>query len=375
MIGNSFPGAWPCLLLRTLPPTRRTAYHSSATAPPHTTMQRGAEAQAMTSERTPGDSTAATKLMPVRREPKPPWLTVRFPGGPNYLRLKQLMQAQRLHTVCEEAHCPNVGECWEAGTATFMILGDVCTRACGYCAVASGRPGALDPEEPLRVAQAVRRMGLTHAVVTSVDRDDQPDGGAGLFVETIRWIRRLSPETTVEVLIPDFAGNWQALATVMAAQPEILNHNVETVPRLYRRARPKGSYTRCLELLQRAKALDPGTITKTGMMVGLGETRAEIVALLRDLREVAGCEVLTIGQYLRPSAKHLPLDRYYTPQEFAELREEALAFGFSHVESGPLVRSSYHAERQVLGNLRRRPTAPATDAIIPLTVLAEGGSR
>jgi lipoic acid synthetase len=327
----------------------------------------------MAMERT--TSEAAPASTPARREPKPPWLKVRFPGGPNYLRLKQLMQAQRLHTVCEEAHCPNVGECWEAGTATFMILGDVCTRACAYCAVTSGRPSPLDPEEPLRVAQAVRQMGLTHAVVTSVDRDDQPDGGAGLFAETIRWIRRLSPQTTVEVLIPDFAGNWQALATVMAAQPEILNHNVETVPRLYRRARPKGSYIRCLELLRRAKALDPGTITKTGMMVGLGETRAEIGAVLRDLRTV-GCEVLTIGQYLRPSPKHLPLARYYTPEEFAALRDEALALGFSHVESGPLVRSSYHAERQVMGNLRRRAGAPAE--LIPLTPVPDataGGAR
>ena len=326
----------------------------------------------MMSDRTTSEAGAAAA--PPRREPKPPWLKVRFPGGPNYLRLKQLMQAQRLHTVCEEAHCPNVGECWEAGTATFMILGEVCTRACAYCAVTSGRPGPLDPEEPFRVAQAVRQLGLTHAVVTSVDRDDQPDGGAGLFAETIRWIRRLAPQTTVEVLIPDFAGNWQALGTVMAAQPEILNHNVETVPRLYRRARPKGSYTRCLELLRRAKALDPGTITKTGMMVGLGETREEIGAVLHDLR-AARCEVLTIGQYLRPSAKHLPLDRYYTPEEFAELRAEALALGFSHVESGPLVRSSYHAERQVMGNLRRRAVASAElILLIPVTDVTDGGA-
>src|SRR5579883_3082964 len=208
------------------------------------------------------------------RAPKPPWLKVRFPGGPNYLRLKSLMREQRLHTVCEEAHCPNIGECWEAGTATMMILGEICTRACAYCAVTSGKPAPADPREPLRVAYAVQRLGLAHAVVTSVDRDDLPDGGAAIFADTIRWIRRLSPTTTVEVLIPDFGGDWDALATVMAAQPEILNHNTETVPRLYRRARPKGSYERCLELLRRAKELDPGTITKTGIMVGLGETRA-----------------------------------------------------------------------------------------------------
>lgn len=299
----------------------------------------------------------------TQREPKPPWLKVRFPGGPNYVRLKGLMRSQRLHTVCEEAHCPNVGECWEAGTATFLILGDVCTRACGYCAIATGRPAALDLEEPLHVAQAVQSMGLTHAVVTSVDRDDQPDGGAGVFAETIRWIRRLSPGTTVEVLVPDFLGNWDALATVMSARPEILNHNTETVPRLYRRARPKGSYARALELLRRARQLDPDAITKSGLMVGLGETRPELSAVLRDLRSV-DCDVLTVGQYLRPSPKHLPLDRYYTPEEFNEIADEARALGFRFVESGPLVRSSYHAERQTMGMLRPRP-APAGE-FIPL---------
>jgi lipoic acid synthetase len=301
--------------------------------------------------------------------PKPPWLKVRFPGGPNYVRLKNLMREQRLHTVCEEAHCPNIGECWEAGTATFMILGDICTRACTYCAVTSGKPLPPDPREPLRVAYAVQKMGLRHAVVTSVDRDDLPDGGAALFADTIRWIRRFSPETTIEVLIPDFLGNWEALAVVMAAQPEILNHNTETVPRLYRRARPKGSYERCLELLRRAKELDPGTITKTGIMVGLGETRAEISAVLRDLRAV-DCEVLTVGQYLRPSPKHLPVARYYTPEEFAEIAAEARMLGFTHVESGPLVRSSYHAERQAMGRLRRREGAPIATDIIPLSSLS-----
>jgi lipoic acid synthetase len=289
-------------------------------------------------------------------ERKPPWLKVRFPGGENYMRLKSLMRSQRLHTVCEEAHCPNIGECWEAGTATFMILGDTCTRACGFCAVKSGRPdSAPDPLEPVRVANAVREMGIAHAVITSVNRDDQPDGGAGIFAQTIKWVRRLSPGTSVEVLIPDFVGDWGALATVMAAQPEILNHNTETVPRLYGRVRPKAQYARSLELLRRAKQVDPGTVTKTGLMVGLGETRHELLQVFQDLLE-SGVEVLTLGQYLRPGLKHLPLVRYYEPQEFDDLRSEALALGFRHVEAGPLVRSSYHAERQVPG-LRTRSGA------------------
>lgn len=280
---------------------------------------------------------------------KPPWLKVRFPGGQNYLRLKSLMREERLHTVCEEAHCPNIGECWEAGTATFMILGDTCTRACGFCAVKSGRPeSAPDRLEPMRVASAVARMNLSHAVVTSVNRDDQPDGGAAIFASTIRWVRRLSPGTSIELLIPDFEGNWDALATVMAAQPEILNHNTESVPRLYRKVRPKARYERSLELLRRAKELDPGAITKTGLMVGLGETEHELLQVFEDLL-ANNVDVLTIGQYLRPSAKHLPLVRYYTPDEFTSLREQALALGFRHVEAGPLVRSSYHAERQVEG--------------------------
>jgi len=277
---------------------------------------------------------------------KPEWLKVRFPGGPNYVRLKGLMREKRLHTVCEEAHCPNIGECWEAGTATFMILGDTCTRACAFCAVTSGRPQALDMGEPLRVAQAVRRMGLTHAVVTSVNRDDEPDGGAAIFAATIRSIRRLCSGTSVEVLIPDFMGNWQALATVMEERPEILNHNTETVPRLYRRVRPKARYERSLELLRRAKEMDPKGITKTGVMVGLGETKHELLLVMADLVDV-GCDVLTIGQYLRPSAKHAPLERYYRPEEFEELAEDGRRLGFRHVEAGPLVRSSYHAERHV----------------------------
>lgn len=281
-----------------------------------------------------------------QRQRKPEWLKVRFPGGPNYVRLKGLMREKRLHTVCEEARCPNIGECWEAGTATFMILGDTCTRACGFCAVKSGRPGALDQTEPMRVAQAVKGMGLTHAVVTSVNRDDEPDGGSAIFASTIRWIRRLSPATSVEVLIPDFVGNWYALATVMRERPEILNHNTETVPRLYRTVRPKGRYDRSLELLARAKEMDPPGITKTGLMVGLGETKHELLKVMCDLVDV-GCDVLTVGQYLRPSAKHLPLERYYRPEEFQELAEAGRALGLRHVEAGPLVRSSYHAERQV----------------------------
>src|SRR5712692_10578292 len=279
---------------------------------------------------------------------RPDWLRVRLPGGPNYQELKGLMRGLDLHTVCEEAHCPNIGECWEAGTATFMILGDTCTRACGFCAVKSGRPLTLDRLEPMRVANAVREMGLAHAVVTSVNRDDEVDGGASIFASTIRWIRKLSPGTSVEVLIPDFMGNWEALATVMAAQPAILNHNTETVPRLYGRVRPKGRYERSLELLRRAKELDADAVTKSGLMVGLGETKHELLLVFADLVD-NGVDVLTLGQYLRPSAKHLPLLRYYHPDEFAELREEALALGFRHVEAGPLVRSSYHAERQVAG--------------------------
>jgi lipoic acid synthetase len=285
---------------------------------------------------------------------KPPWLKVRFPGGASYMRLKSLMRTQGLHTVCEEARCPNIGECWQSGTATFMILGDTCTRACGFCAVKTGRPGAIDALEPMRVANAVREMGVQHAVVTSVNRDDVEDGGAEIFAQTIRWIRRLSPGTSVEVLIPDFLGNWTALSAVMRTQPEILNHNMETVPRLYRTVRPKARYERSRELLRRAHQLDPGTIVKTGMMVGLGETREELRTTFQNLAQ-DGVQVLTIGQYLRPSVKHLPLVRYYEPSEFDELRQEALEFGFAHVESGPLVRSSYHAERQVSGVRRAAP--------------------
>ncbi|MBI2766978.1 MAG: lipoyl synthase [Chloroflexi bacterium] len=305
------------------------------------------------------------------REPKPPWLKVRFPAGPNYERLRGLMRDQALHTVCEEARCPNIGDCWNRGTATFMILGDTCTRSCGFCAVATGRPGAIDHGEPARVALAIQRMGLRHAVITSVNRDDTPDGGAGIFAETIRWTRRLNPETTVEVLIPDFKGNWDALAAVCRAEPEILNHNTETVPRLYRQVRPQARYEQSLELLRRAKALDPGTLTKSGVMAGLGETRDELLAVVADLA-AQGVDVLTIGQYLRPSPRHLEVARYWRPDEFAELKEAALAMGFSHVEAGPLVRSSYHAEEQAghaadgRGAPRLRHTVAPED-VIPLS--------
>jgi len=252
-----------------------------------------------------------------------------------------------LHTVCEEARCPNVGECFQNGTATFLILGDVCTRACAFCAVTSGRPGGLDAAEPLKVAQAVSRLGLRHAVVTSVTRDDLPDGGASVFAATIRAIRRLSPGTSVEVLIPDLQGSHDALAKVMAARPDVLNHNLETVPRLYRRVRPKAVYGRSLELLARAGQVDGDAITKSGLMVGLGEEREELLAVMAELVAV-GCQVLTIGQYLQPTPRHLPVARYYHPDEFAGLAREGRRLGFRHVESGPLVRSSYHAERQIV---------------------------
>ena len=287
---------------------------------------------------------------------RPEWLKVRLPAGPTYSRLKDLMREERLHTVCEEAHCPNIGECWTAGTATFMILGDTCTRACAFCAVKTGRPTWLDEDEPRRVAESIAKLSLVHAVITSVDRDDLPDGGAHIFAETIRQTRGLCPQTSIEVLIPDFQGDWAALAMVMDAQPEILNHNVETVRRLYRRVRPRADLDQSLELLRRARELDPGTQTKTGFMVGLGETRAELSELMGQIRG-ADVEILTIGQYLRPSLKHHELVRYYHPDEFEALRREALDLGFRWVESGPLVRSSYHAERQVdrdklIGRLR-----------------------
>jgi len=275
----------------------------------------------------------------------PEWLKVRAPGGPNYIELQGLLRGASLHTVCEEARCPNIGTCWERRTATFMILGDICTRACAYCAVTSGRPTGLDLNEPVRLAETVERMGLRYAVITSVNRDDLPDGGAFIFAQCIHQVRKRLPDCKVEVLIPDFCGNWDALTRLMDAKPDTLNHNIETVRRVFHRVRRKGDYDRSLELLARAKAMAPGGVTKSGMMVGLGETWDEILQTMRDLRSV-DCDLLTIGQYLRPSERHIALARWYTPQEFDELRREGDALGFRHVASGPLVRSSYHADEQ-----------------------------
>jgi len=280
--------------------------------------------------------------------PKPSWLKVRAPGGPQYLRLKGLMREWNLHSVCEEAHCPNIGECWEDLTATFMILGDVCTRNCGYCAVTHGRPQWEDREEPERVGRAVRELGLEHVVITSVNRDDLADGGAAHFAATVGAIRRHAPACRVELLIPDFQGQGEALDAVIAAGPDILNHNTETVPRLYKLARHGGRYERTLDIFRRSRRVAPGLLTKSGIILGLGEERHELVATMRDLRE-AGVSILTLGQYLRPSAQHLPVARYYHPDEFRELGEIGRALGFAHVESGPLVRSSYHAKSQVPG--------------------------
>ena len=277
---------------------------------------------------------------------KPPWLKVRAPGGPNYTRLKGLMRELDLHTVCEEARCPNVGECWEHGTATFMILGDVCTRNCAYCAVAHGRPPKFDPAEPERVAQAAAQMQLQHLVITSVDRDDLPDFGAWAFAETINRVHEAVPGCSVEVLVPDFQGNEDSIRLVLDARPEIYNHNTETVPRLYKKARPGGRYERVMNIFRFAKAIAPDIPTKTGIILGMGETNEEVLQTMRDLREV-DVDILTLGQYLRPSDDHIALDRYVTPDEFRRLRDEGMAMGFKHVESGPLVRSSYHAWDQV----------------------------
>ncbi len=279
-------------------------------------------------------------------ERKPPWLKVKAPGGPNYLKLKQMMRSLDLHTVCEEAHCPNVGECWEHGAATFMILGDVCTRNCAYCAVAHGRPPKFDATEPSRVAHAVAEMQLRHAVITSVDRDDLPDYGAWAFAETIRQIHEKLPECSVEVLVPDFQGDEDAIRAVLEARPEIYNHNTETVPRLYKKCRPGGRYERVMQIFRFAKATAPDIPTKTGIILGMGETNEEVLKVMEDLRAV-DVDILTLGQYLRPSDGHIALDRYVTPDEFTMFREAGRAMGFKHVESGPLVRSSYHAWEQV----------------------------
>ncbi len=285
------------------------------------------------------------QLLPEGVNRRPPWLTVRMPVGGRYSELDRLMRGQRLHTVCEEARCPNLGECWSHGTATFIILGDICTRACAFCAVRSGRPQGLDTDEPRRVAEAVREMGITHAVITSVDRDDLPDGGAGIFAATIRQVKELSPGCAVEVLTPDFQGSRESIQTVLEAGPEVFNHNIETVPRLFPRVRPKSAYPRSLGVLEAAAELAPDGRVKSGLMVGLGESMEEVKEVLRNLRDHR-VRLVTIGQYLRPSLKHIRCDRFWRPEEFLELREYGMALGFDHVESGPLVRSSYHAHEQ-----------------------------
>jgi lipoic acid synthetase len=280
------------------------------------------------------------------RPHRPEWLKVRAPSGDNYDDLVDLVRSKRLHTVCQEARCPNIGECWNERTATFLLLGGVCTRGCRYCAIAKGRPAAIDEGEPERIGEAVAYLQLRHAVLTSVNRDDQPDGGAHIFAASIRAIRARLPQCSVEVLVPDFVGNWAALASVLEARPDVFNHNIETVPRLFRRFRPRASYRQSLELLARAHQHAPEMVTKSGLMVGAGESDAEVLAVMDDLR-LAGVSVLTIGQYLAPSSVHWPIDRYVTPDTFALFRQEGLRRGFRHVESGPLVRSSYHASEHV----------------------------
>jgi lipoyl synthase len=302
-------------------------------------------------------------ISPLPFERKPSWLKVKAPGGENYRNIKSLMRDLGLHTVCEEARCPNIGECWEHKAATFMILGDVCTRNCAYCAVAHGTPAPYDPVEPVRLAEAVATMGLEHVVITSVDRDDLANGGAEAFAGCVREIRKRLPNTSVEVLIPDFKGSEQALQIVMDARPDILNHNLETIDRLYRLARPGGRYRRALDLLANARRMVPDGLTKSGIIVGMGEDWDELIEAMRDLRR-SDVNILTLGQYLRPSASHLPVARYYTPDEFAELKDVGLELGFSHVEASPLTRSSYHAWEQAGSAARARDGAktPPTEA-------------
>jgi lipoyl synthase len=290
---------------------------------------------------------------------RPEWLRVRAPTGENYEELKRLMRSKALHTVCEEARCPNIGECWSHRTATFMILGSICTRSCGFCAVATGRPSAVDWEEPRRIAEAVQQMGLSHVVITMVNRDELHDGGATILAATIRWIRRLNPDCGVEVLASDFKGSREALHVLMNVRPTVFSHNVETVPRLYSRVRPQAIYRRSLDILSWAKEMCPDIPTKTGFMLGLGETHDEVIDLMRDLRST-GIDIVTIGQYLRPTEHHLPIERYVTPEEFREYATEGRALGFSHVESGPLVRSSYHAWDQL--NATGIGRTPPTDS-------------
>lgn len=283
---------------------------------------------------------------PKLTEPRPEWLKVKIRANESFDRVNRMINHLRLHTVCQEARCPNIFECWSEGTATFMILGDICTRHCGFCAVGKGKPRTLDPDEPRHVGEAVRTLGVKHAVVTSVNRDELPDGGALHFAQTIHWIRRLCPGTRVEVLIPDFCGNEGALNIVLAARPDVLNHNTETVPRLYKRVRPDARYEQSLELLRRAHArkAEYSLLTKSGLMAGLGETLDELLKTFRDIAET-GCDILTVGQYLAPTARHIPIEKYYSPGEFASLKSKALKMGFRYVEAGPLVRSSYHAGR------------------------------
>lgn len=284
-------------------------------------------------------------MTPVTRR-HPPWIKAQLPRGDGFVETKRLVKSLQLHTVCEEARCPNVGECWSHRTATFMLLGDVCTRNCGFCAVTHGRPSAVDPLEPARVAEGVVRLGLRHVVVTSVDRDDLADGGAGHFAQTVVAIKQRLPDCTVEVLVPDFRPDPTAIDKVVDSPVDIVNHNTETVPRLYKRVRAGAKYERSLELLRRAKSRRPSVLTKSGLMLGLGESRAELREVFAALRDV-GCDILTLGQYLQPSGGHLPIDRYVPPLEFADLRDEAKGMGFRHVEAGPLVRSSYHAWEHV----------------------------
>jgi len=296
-------------------------------------------------------ATAPSESLPLNAR-KPSWLRAKIPGGPVYQETSGIVRTHKLHTVCESAQCPNLGECWSRKTATIMILGNICTRSCGFCAVHTGRPTELDTDEPRRVAEAIRLMGLKHAVITSVARDELTDGGAGIWAETIRAVRAENPQTAIEVLIPDFKGRWQDLETVLAAKPDILNHNVETVPRLHKQVRPQAKYERSLEMLRRAKQAD--FVTKSGLMLGIGEREEEIAATLLDMA-ADKLDILTLGQYLRPSADHLPMHRWVTPEEFAHWKKFSLEHGFRVVESGPLVRSSYHADEQ-------------SDALVPLSL-------
>jgi lipoic acid synthetase len=303
-------------------------------------------------------TTSFVNLDSISPKPKrrPEWIKVRAPGGEKYDFLKDLMRSKQLHTVCEEAHCPNIGECWGAGTATFLILGDICTRSCGFCDIKTGRPLALDWAEPIRVAEAVKAMNLQHVVITSVNRDEREDGGAPIFAQCIRRVREVQPGCSIEVLIPDFKGSRANLQTVMAARPEILNHNVETVARLFKKVQPQDKYEWAMATLRNAKEIDAEVLTKSGIMLGLGETWDEILAVMQDVVD-CGVDILTIGQYLQPSRKHLPIERYYHPDEFEQLRQLGYEMGFRWVESGPLVRSSYRAAQQVakLSTMKRPP--------------------